>query len=92
MAKKTSKKRTTRAQPPSDDVGIVGSRAREARAKAKMRYIDLATASDLPMSMISRMENGSSDIRAVNLKRVAMALDVSADWLLGLSNTRERRP
>jgi transcriptional regulator with XRE-family HTH domain len=89
VAKKTQKKRAPK--PQSEDVGIDPARAKEARAKAGMTFIELAYKSGLPLSMLWRIEAGASDIRASNVVRFARTLDVSSDWLLRLSNSPKRQ-
>jgi transcriptional regulator with XRE-family HTH domain len=42
-------------------------------------------------AQISRLELGT-DLKASTLKRLAEALDVSTDWLLGLSEQMQRPP
>lgn len=59
---------------------------REAKGMTQEQISELA---GLAMSQISRYENGKSDPDAMQIKKLAMALDATADFLLGLSDDPE---
>lgn len=69
-----------------------GLRVQHLREKKYMSQKDLARQAGITPSQLSRIETGetqtiSSDI----LKKLVAALDVSADYLLGISNIQSRR-
>ena len=65
---------------------MLSERLREARRRAGLRQIDLAAAiGEYDHSVISAVENGRSSMRIEALVKAASALDVSTDYLLGLS-------
>jgi transcriptional regulator with XRE-family HTH domain len=89
-----AKKKTSKRSAPATEHHLDGVRVRQAREAKKWRLKDLAAkdATDLPISTLSRIENGKTEVRSDTLVALARALEVSTDWLLGLSNTRTRQP
>jgi len=64
-----------------------GQRLRVLRQRRGMSVEDLAVASGITPRHIWRLEaGGRSDVRAETLARLALALDTSADYLLGLTD------
>ena len=69
-----------------------GQRLRVLRQRRGMSVEDLAAASGITPRHIWRLEaGGRSDVRAATLARLALALDTSVDYLLGLTDG-PRRP
>lgn len=62
-------------------------RLKDARDLRGMNQSQLAEKSGLPVTSISHFEAGSRKPSFDNLKTLAKALDVSADFLLGLTDT-----
>ena len=64
---------------------LVGDRVRQQRKALGMTQEQLETASGVPQGSISRIESGvAEDIYASTVLGFAKALQVSADYLLGL--------
>lgn len=63
-----------------------GDRLREYREKRGLSQRDLARKCGLGINQINRYENGMSDAWSSILRVIAQELDVSADYLLGLSD------
>lgn len=61
------------------------------RRRAKLNQTELAEKAGVSRQWISSLESGRTDPSASVLARLAAVLNVSADWLLGLSDTKERR-
>jgi transcriptional regulator with XRE-family HTH domain len=61
-------------------------RLRETREARGLTQRDLATLSGINEYQISRYENGKSDPSTAFLELIARHLDVSADFLIGLSD------
>lgn len=76
MAKSTS----TRRPPPSE---IFRQRLKAARNLREMKQTELADRAKLPPSSIAHFEGGSRKPSFDTLRRVANALDVTTDYLLG---------
>lgn len=66
-----------------------GERLREARNKAGLTQDDLAVRTGVGKSQIQRYERGASDPTADYVARIAKALRISSDWLLGLVDDPE---
>jgi transcriptional regulator with XRE-family HTH domain len=66
-------------------------RLRRAREIRKMTQREIAERTGLPPSLISHFENGTRCPAFENLRRLALSLEVSADYLLGLSEIMEMR-
>lgn len=62
----------------------MGARLREARWQRGLSQFELGIAADLNHHSISRYENGITDPGAGALRRLCVALNVSADWVLGI--------
>ena len=68
----------------ADDVSTVfPERLRSAREKRELSQSQLAEKAKLPPSSISHFESGSRRPSFNNLRKLANALDVSTDYLLG---------
>ena len=67
---------------------MLGQRIAEARKRAGLRQVELAVAlgDRYDHSVISRVESGQSGLRIDGLAKAAAELNVSADWLLGLTD------
>ncbi len=75
----------TKSSPPS---AIFRKRLLEAREMRKLTQAQLAEKAGLPAAAISHFETGERKPSFENLVKLAEALSVSADYLLG----REREP
>jgi transcriptional regulator with XRE-family HTH domain len=65
----------------------IGDRIRQARLKAGLTQVELAALCGLRQGHITRIETGDiGEIKAETLRRIALALQVSADWLLGITD------
>ena len=62
----------------------IGTRMRERREALEMTQARLAREADLVPTDICRFETGRNEPRPKTLKRIAVALGVSTDWLLEL--------
>jgi transcriptional regulator with XRE-family HTH domain len=62
---------------------IFQERLRAARRLRRMEQAELAVAAGLPAASISHFEKGNRKPSFENLRRLARALDVSTDFLLG---------
>lgn len=67
---------------------IVGERVRSARVTAFFTQDDVAALLGVTRTQYTNIEGGRSDAPTRALKRLCIELDVSADWLLGLTDTR----
>ena len=66
---------------------LLGQRVRERRmALGEMSLTKLAEATQIPIQVLSRLENGHQTIYVERLAELAQALGVSADYLLGLTD------
>ncbi len=68
-------------------VGLVGHRLKQARERLGVSQKDLSDAMRVPQQHISRWENEKVDPGSFALKQMAQILEVSADFLLGLSDS-----
>ncbi|MCC7014110.1 MAG: helix-turn-helix transcriptional regulator [Planctomycetes bacterium] len=66
--------------------GLWGSRVASCRAAKGWNQTELAFHANMSAAEISRFENGAREPRVSGLVRLARALGVSADYLLGLSD------
>ena len=84
------KRKTT---PKAKDPGPVtrGDRIREIREARGWSQNELAYRAQVWAADISAVECGHRDMRAPNLRRLCLALNVSADYLLGLSDHQAPR-
>jgi ribosome-binding protein aMBF1 (putative translation factor) len=71
--------------------GNIGERLATARAWRPMTQAKLAAECGLQPSAVAHFEAGRREPSSKNLRKLALALDVSADWLLGLP-TMPTRP
>lgn len=63
----------------------LGPRIREARKLAGLRQVDLAESVGVPQSTVSEWETGARTPEVRYVVSLALALDVSTDWLLGVT-------
>ncbi len=68
---------------------INGKRLREARLKARLSQRELSKLCKIGEKQIWRAENGKGEPSADHLGRIALQLNVSADWLLNIVNDPE---
>lgn len=68
-----------------------GQRLRRAREIRKMTQKEVAERVGLPPSLISHFENGTRCPAFENMRRLALSMQVSADYLLGISEVMEMR-
>ena len=73
---------------------LLGGRLREARMRARMSQTRLASemGERYDHSVVSAIENGRCKVRIDGLIAAAAALEVSTDYLLGLSDEARPRP
>lgn len=64
-------------------------RLKAARELRKVNQAELATRASLPATSISHFEAGSRKPSFDNLRRLALALEVTTDYLLGLTDQPE---
>jgi len=64
-------------------MGVFAERLKEAMTTRKMTQLQLAATVGLGKSSISQYLSGRNIPNTLNLKQIANALDVSADWLNG---------
>jgi transcriptional regulator with XRE-family HTH domain len=69
---------------------IVGARVRAARAARDMTQPELCAIARLTVSALSEVEGGKRALRVPGFFRVARGLEVSADYLLGRSDSLRR--
>jgi transcriptional regulator with XRE-family HTH domain len=77
------------AMRPNQPTDIFQERLKAARELRKFSQTDLAEKSGLPASSVSHFEAGARKPSFDNLRRLAHALDVTTDYLLGRSDTPE---
>ena len=65
---------------------MLGKRIRKARQRAGMTQTELGAAVDRTGSHFTKVETGNSGLPWAVLARVASVLNVSADWLIGLTD------
>ena len=66
------------------DIPELGARIRQARTARSMSQLDLAEACGISVPYVSDIERGKKCFSVDILLRIALALQVSADWLLRL--------
>lgn len=59
-------------------------RLRAARKRAKITQIQLSRMTMIDQAKVSRLETGGQEPSIAQLRALAVALSVSADWLIGL--------
>lgn len=64
----------------------IGTRIREAREKHGWTQAELAERAEAIQTVISFYENGRREPNAAHIRRLALALGVSSDWLLGIDD------
>ena len=70
---------------------VLGERVLLSRRRAGLTQQELATAAGVTATTIARLEQGRTQhISTQSFERMSRALGVSADYLLGLSERRER--
>jgi len=69
---------------------IRGERVKEIRERRGWSQMELAYRSGMHSSDISGIENGYRDLRTPGYLRLVVALDTSADYLFGLTDTPNR--
>jgi transcriptional regulator with XRE-family HTH domain len=74
---------------PTQPSDIFQERLKSARELRGLSSTQLAEKADLPASSISHFEAGARKPSFDNLKRLAGALDVTTDYLLGRADTPE---
>ncbi len=65
---------------------MLGSRLKAARARAKHTQASLSEVMGTDARQIWRWENDENDPNGETVRRLAMALEVSSDYLLGLTD------
>ena len=76
-----------------EGVAVDTSRIREQRARLRISQSELARRTDTSQTHISMIENGQRiDIASSTLAKIAMALGVSVDYLMGLTDERTPYP
>ena len=66
---------------------IIGQRIVETRERKGWKQKELATVAGIPVPTLNRIERGQQSIFAERVVTLARVLGVSADYLLGLSDT-----
>ncbi|MHB8627847.1 MAG: helix-turn-helix domain-containing protein [Aggregatilineales bacterium] len=70
----------------TDKIGLRLDRLRTIRAQRGLTQRELARRSDLSDSMIQKYESGINDPTSYTLKLIAEQLEVSVDYLLGMTD------
>ena len=65
---------------------FVGERLRQARERRGLSQAELARRIETGPNQITRYENGQAEPSTIQLKRLARYLEVTSDYLLGLSD------
>lgn len=90
--KKREQKRARVQALPAGRHHLRGERLLEMRTLRGMTQTDLAYRADVKAaSVVSDLENGKGDLTGDTLARLALALECSSDFLLGLSDEPGRR-
>jgi transcriptional regulator with XRE-family HTH domain len=63
-----------------------GERIKQAREELGFTQDDLAEKLDVAVLQINRYENGKTEPNGEMVRKIALALNVSADYLLGMSD------
>ena len=69
----------------------LGRRMREERSLKDWTQIDLAKYAEIDPHKVHKYEGGLHRIRSYELQQLAMALDVSADYLIGRDDLKRHR-
>jgi transcriptional regulator with XRE-family HTH domain len=67
-----------------------GRRLRWIRSRRDLSQVALARLAELDPAVISHFESGRREPSLGNLRKLAKALDVTSDWLIGLSKSTRR--
>ncbi len=67
----------------------LGNRIKSRREELKLTQVELATKTDLSQSYISMLEKGVFDPTAPVIIKLAVALTMSADELLGMNEEKK---
>jgi len=67
-----------------------GARLLTARKRRDLSASQLAERADINVTQISHFENGQRQPGADNIRKLARALDITADFLLGLTTDTRR--
>lgn len=70
---------------------VVGERAAARRHELNLTQMELAARLGWSQAKVSQMEKQRMDIQCMSLRELALGLNCSADWLLGLSKHRDLR-
>jgi transcriptional regulator with XRE-family HTH domain len=63
----------------------LGERVKRRRTELGLTQQQVATAAHVPQSLVAALESGKrSEVRSSALRRLARALGVTADWLIGM--------
>lgn len=65
-------------------------RLKELRTNLKLSQTVFADKIGMLQQQYSRYETGERELQLKHLKRICTEFDVTADWLLGLSDKKER--
>lgn len=63
-----------------------GKRLKEARKAKGLTQTELAEILEISQTSYQRMETGQHDMKMSNILKICKILDISADWLIGLSD------
>lgn len=77
---------------PHERVATCGQRIAEALAKKGMRQSELCKIADIPKSSMSLYLSGAYEPKQDKAYRIAQALDVSSEWLMGYDVPSVRLP
>lgn len=77
---------------PGSIHSIVAAGLRSARLARGLTQAELASATGLHVTAVSRFECGNGAPSAANLKALCKALNISADYLLGLPDNLPKSP
>lgn len=67
-------------------MGTIGQRITKARQNKNMNQKELALKANIPEGSLSRYENGLRTPKISAVSQIAIALDVSTDYILGVSD------
>ena len=70
---------------------IFGKRLEQARLMAGLTQAELASRARINQGQLSHFENGRRGPSIENFRKLSLVLDVSADYLLGMSTSPERK-
>lgn len=68
------------------DLGNIGMRVKQARQNKQMTQQELAEASGVTKSFLSKIENGHASAAIATFSKIAMSLDVPLSWFLEEDN------